>query len=280
MDYNYPTDTLTSPVLSTYYSQWETESAEAWQNITYNMGVINETYNNGIAPVMETVIRTNDNITYFDLVQRWNWTVNTTNTKIKPVNYSNFHDLYQQTPLKYGFYCIYENVEDEYIVPDCQNISEVTEYHANLLTSAGIDFIVLDLTNGNTTKDADIINGWIKQIRPTQVLYEKWNELNIKYGNDTTPKICAWNPANGEQYQYYLDLYNKYPNMPYKYNNKLVYFVNINGGYPLNQTVYNLIESNGGRNNIGIQSMWTAQNESQYQGGLWTYIGFVIYTFF
>ena len=74
-------------------------------------------------------------------------------------------------------------------------------------------------------------------VKLTQILYQKWSELNIKYGDNIWLKICDLNPANGEQYKYYLELYNRY-----KYNDKLIYFVNIYNRYPLNETVYDLIK--------------------------------------
>eukprot|EP01084_Bolivina_argentea_P027013 50206_1 len=271
IDYTNPMITLNEPVLSTYYSVWQAFGASAWQNITHNMKILNDTSNNGIAPTIETVIRSNDNITLFDLVQKWNWTLNTTNPNIKPVNQLAIYLAFHQTPSEYGFYCIYENAENEYLLPDCPNITDVTTYHANLLSTAGIDFIVLDLTNGDETKQQNPYQ-YITQIRPTQVLYEKWNELNIKYGNNTTPKICVWNPCNGQQYEYYLDLYNKYPNMVYHYNNKLTYFIILDPPFPFNQTVYNLIEFNDGRNNIQIQPMETQRSQSLYDNGFWTYL--------
>ena len=280
---------LTEPILSTYYSVWQTQEAQAWQNITYNMKIMDRDHDlvNVSAPTMEQVIRTADNITIYDLVKKWsNITNSTKNSLLRPVNISNNNvkRYYQETPLKFGFYCLYENDENEYLIPNCTNVSQIVEYHANLLQSSGFDFIVLDLTNGDESKDQNI-QTYINQIRPTQVLYQKWYQLNQRLMNQTStncttkynnilPKISVWNPTHGTQYKYYLDLYNKYSDIVYQYqNNKLIYFVNINHNFPLNKTIYNAIENNNGKNNIQIQKMWYAINDTEYDKGLWTYVG-------
>ena len=72
-------------------------------------------------------------ITYFHLVQPWNSTLNTRNKNIKPVNITIFYDLYKQTPLKYGFHCIYQNANNEYYALNCKNVTNITRYDANLL---------------------------------------------------------------------------------------------------------------------------------------------------
>ena len=72
---------------------------------------------------------------------------------------------------KYGFHCIYQHANNEYYALNCKNVTNVTRYHANLLSQAGIDFIVFELTNCDSSKEENIINGYIRQIRPTQLLY-------------------------------------------------------------------------------------------------------------
>ena len=55
---------LESPVVSTYYTTINTFDAQTWQNITYNL-------KGATAPNFETVIRTNANVSIYDLRQKW-----------------------------------------------------------------------------------------------------------------------------------------------------------------------------------------------------------------
>eukprot|EP01084_Bolivina_argentea_P016301 30521_1 len=255
---------LQFPRVSTYYSVWETWVGQAWQNITYNMKQLNMKGN--YAPNIETLLQSNNTLTIYDLLQQWKWTINSTNSSIKLVSVNNIEWYYwQQRPYPLDYYCIYED-NNRNILPNCTNISKTLREHAYMLQSSGVDFIVLDLTN-----DINGINdSWAYsfQIQPTQILYQYWS--NFRKNNTDTPEIVVWNPANGIEWQDYLNIYNKYSDLVYQYNNKMIYFVMSHT--EMNNTVIDLIESNGNKNNVKVMKMWVAGDESVYKTGQWTYM--------
>eukprot|EP01084_Bolivina_argentea_P212748 361572_1 len=209
-----------------------------------------------------------------DLIDVWSWTINAslTNSSIKPV-YPTSLKFYHQLPDPLGYYCIYNDPKNSFGIPNCSNITETLTEHAYMLTSSGIDFVVLDLTNH--WLGSNDYYSWIWQIRPTQVLYETWNSFH-KNGTNT-PRIAAWNPTNGTQYLNYLELYNKYPNMLYNAElvdgsgSKYLYFVNPRGG-GVNQSIIDYIEYNNGSNNIIVIQAFVTNNISKYSDGFWTYM--------
>jgi len=104
-----------------------------------------------------------------------------------------------------GFYCIYRKRSTENVsscgLPDCPNITQTLRRHADLLTGAGVDFIVADSTNIQTTgAAADAL-----QLRPWEVLGEEW--LALRQQGVTTPKIAIWQnlqDADGNLWQSYV----------------------------------------------------------------------------
>lgn len=89
-----------------------------------------------------------------------------------------------------GFYCIYRKRDSENTsscgLPDCPNITQTLTRHANMLTTAGVDFIVADSTNIQSQgAAADAL-----QLRPWDVVGEEW--LALRKQGIPTPKISIW----------------------------------------------------------------------------------------
>lgn len=77
-------------------------------------------------------------------------------------------DIYNAQP-ELGFYCLYRARPGDPSppVPDCANITRTAKAHAELLVSAGFDYVAVDITNWPTTD----VNGPtdIAVLRPTEV---------------------------------------------------------------------------------------------------------------
>ena len=127
-----------------------------------------------------------------------------------------------------GFYCIvharaegdlHYNPQHEgaYLdrtdVPDCAGYQDTLRRHAQQLTAAGVDFVVLDATNlVQYDAYADAI-----QLRPLEVILEEWAALRAQ--GTPTPDVATWQrfpydlgPGARDRatdlYTYALDLYN------------------------------------------------------------------------
>jgi hypothetical protein len=89
-----------------------------------------------------------------------------------------------------GFYCIYRKRDSEKVsscgLPDCPNITQTLTRHAKMLTDVGVDYIVADSTNIQTTSStADAL-----QLRPWDVVGEEW--LALRKQGLKTPAIAIW----------------------------------------------------------------------------------------
>jgi hypothetical protein len=89
-----------------------------------------------------------------------------------------------------------------------------------------------------------------------------------------TPAIAIWNciPSGATLFQYFLDrLYNNATYQPLMANDpisgKMLFFVPDNP----DPTITAVIESNGGRNNIVVVSMWAQFNPSEFSRGKWAF---------
>eukprot|EP01084_Bolivina_argentea_P095362 171472_1 len=267
--------TLSTPIMSTYYSTISNYNAQAMQNTSYDMKMMG--YKNTIPPNIETSIRSASNISIYDLNKQWAWTVQESkiNSSIKSVEQSS--SFYQERPSQFGYYCLYYKRANETYgaIPDCPNVTNILTEHAKMLQSSGIDFMALDDTNlDNAPYD---VSDDVMQLRPAEIIYETWNNLRNKSGTNT-PDVVTWNKANGVEWKSYLNLYEQYPNMVFQVNdpndgNKLkkVFFVPANKD--LNQTVVNMIANNNGKNDILVQGMWGGggMNESLILNGTWTF---------
>ena len=87
-------------------------------------------------------------------------------------------------------------------MPECANISTTLANNAQLLSSAGVDYIYVDLTNHCTrTNSEDTMYR-----RPFEVIFEEWHKLRTQ--GKHTPQIVAWNKmdAHGQCNMIILDV--------------------------------------------------------------------------
>lgn len=167
-----------------------------------------------------------------------------------------------------GFYCLYRSRPgQEAPVPDCANASATAAAHAAMLTSTGIDYVAVDVTNWPTADVGGATD--VSVLRPTEVLFEEWASLRAV--GMPTPSIAVWpcSPAGGTTWTYLLDtLYNNatYDNLIWRFNGKKAVFV------PYTQTCFDAgtvsaIEANGGRNDVVVIPMWALFGDGG--GGPW-----------
>ena len=158
---------------------------------------------------------------------------------------------------KLGFYCLYRARAGETgWVPDCPDIEATAARHAEQLVAAGVDFIVIDATNlTGLDRASDLL-----QLRPTEVLFEEWKKLRA--AGKKTPQIAVWNAidAGALQWRKFLDLYDD-PSldglvMHDKKTGKKVFFV-VDSSRAPDPTTLAAITSDGGKNDIVVQRMWT-----------------------
>ena len=166
-----------------------------------------------------------------------------------------------------GFYCLFRPRPGQapYPEPDaiapCPNISEVAAKHADLLWSAGVDFVFVDLTNiPFYSPFADVLG-----VRPAEVLAEEWRALRDK--GVMTPQIAVWVPmppkpagAAWTWEEVFAGLYDapEYDDLILrdKVSGKKVLFAVENGGFPMDSGAVAAAESNGGKNDVMVVPMW------------------------
>ncbi|CAE8709317.1 unnamed protein product [Polarella glacialis] len=112
-----------------------------------------------------------------------------------------------------------------------QNISCTAEAHAQMLVSAGFDYVALGHTNWPVVN----MNTDVFILRATEVLFEEWKALGSR--GIATPAIAVWPvspklPAGSNStWQCLLDhLYNNplYEELVYKQDGKKVVFISYN----------------------------------------------------
>eukprot|EP01084_Bolivina_argentea_P215971 366804_1 len=255
---------LTSPNVGLYYSTIQYYMAKNYQNITANMQYLNMS---GETPNFETVIRSFDNTTIYDLNEKWKFTITSNDPNIKPVPQTKSY--YMNKPLKYGYYCLYTNKPNEYREPNCDNVTTIITQHLKMFESAGLTFFVPDNTNLNGGYSDT--QSYVLQIRPNQIILETLSKLNISV------KFAMWNQASGVQWKINLEYYTNYSDVIYsainlnKKNNPLqkVYFINNNINF--NQTIVELIETDNGKNDIQVIFMWAELSLQELNNGTWNY---------
>lgn len=164
-----------------------------------------------------------------------------------------------------GFYCIYRkrSNESEGCLPDCPNITGTLTRHANMLTGAGVDFVVADSTNFFITgDDADCF-----QLRPFEVLAEEW--LNLRMAGVSTPRIAIWQniqDPSGDLWEAYLSTYEnpEYEDLIFKdeATGRKVFFATANP----DPTIVAKLEAM----NYAVVSMW-AEHMDAFEAGEWTF---------
>ena len=182
-------------------------------------------------------------------------------------------DIYNVQP-GLGYYCLYRSRPGQApAAPDCDNTYETAAAHAAMLVAAGIDYVAIDVTNWPM---ADVGGSTdVSVLRPTEVLFEEWAKVRAAGGQ--TPAIAVWpcSPAGGTTWKYLVDeLYNNetYQDLVYKQDGKKVVFVPHAGSNCYDYAEAQLIENNGGRNDIRVIPMWALFGDgggAAWDQGVW-----------
>lgn len=168
--------------------------------------------------------------------------------------------FYYQAKPKLGFYCVYRARPGETgHIPDCPDIEKTLTTHAAQLVAAGVDHVVIDATNLSGLDRA----GDLLQLRPTEVLFEEWAKLRAK--GIKTPQIAVWHavPKGSTQWTGYQKIYSNpaYESLVMrdkKSGKKVFFYVDPPdaGRFP-DATILASLASNGGKNDVVLQAMWT-----------------------
>ena len=109
------------------YEGWHGFAADAMRTVSERFG--------GPQLVVEQVLRSNGALRLSDMLDKYN------------LSHSADGFVYHVTP-QLGFYCLYRARPGETgLIPDCVNISGVTEQQAGWLSDALVDYVVVDNTN-------------------------------------------------------------------------------------------------------------------------------------
>lgn len=129
-----------------------------------------------------------------------------------------------------GYYC-YENGP-----PDWPNWDAVIRGHAEMLKAAGVDFIILDISNWASTGKFDSKRAIMD---PLQRLLQIWKSV------DGAPKIVQWTPltAGGNMFDFVQDELDRpeYQDLRFIYEDNPLALVVSNGdlgGYPIDPSAY------------------------------------------
>lgn len=221
-----------------FYLVWHAPAATAMRTIA----------SKGSSPLtVEDVIRSDGAAQLSDVLDKWGVA-------------GDAMSFYYNARPKLGFYCIYRaRTGEPGVVPDCPNIETTLATHAQQLIDAGIDHVVIDATNLTGLDSA----GQVLQLRPTEVLFEEWAKLRA--AGKKTPQIAVWHaiPSGSTQWTGYQKLYSdpKYDGLVLhdEKSGKKVFFVvdPPDAGRVPDPTVLASIASNGGKNDVVVQKMWT-----------------------
>lgn len=102
---------------------------------------------------IEDVIRSNGNVTLYEMLNKYG---------LQPAADNFYYQARPQTDVNRGFYCIYKRRDNETgYIPDCTNITTTLSRHAQQLSAAGVDYLVVDATNLPTLdRESDVIQVW------------------------------------------------------------------------------------------------------------------------
>jgi hypothetical protein len=251
-DRSYPTvqsPSGSSPIVGVLY--------EGWHVYATNASNIVESITGSPALTVEDVIRSNGTLSLSDIWDKYNITSDQTQSF-----------FWHTTPVL-GKYCLYRKRWNESvgILPDCANIQETVLQHALWFNNAGVDFLTADGTNLCTPSDfADAI-----QTRPMEVLFEEFSRLRGQ--GIRTPAIAAWQRlvSGCTLHSQILDIYNNatFDSIVYRdpASGKKVFFVPDSP----DQSLIEIVESNGGRNDILVQEMWALFANGTYDSGRWAF---------
>ena len=186
-------------------------------------------------------------------------------------------DIYNVQP-ELGFYCLYRARPGQVApIPDCPNITATARAHADMLVSAGVDYVAVDVTNWPKVDVGGSTD--IAVLRPLEVLVEEWRALRA--AGVATPQIAAWpcSPAgvSNMTWQYILDtIYNNPLNadLVYTQAGKQVMFVPYAGANCYDAGARAAIASNGGRDNVAAIPMWALFGDGGgdvWRQGVWAF---------
>ena len=95
-------------------------------------------------------------------------------------------NYFQHTPAL-GFYCMYRrHPGEQYLLPDCPNITETAQAHVAMLGRAGVDVLLFDNTNDGTEIGKNK-NALATNKRPVETVFEEFAELRAK--GWSTPQV-------------------------------------------------------------------------------------------
>lgn len=244
-------------ILGVYYTTYQQETAQLYQNISKASGRPPVTFDN--------VLSSNGTLQFQDSL--WKYYPNLTSPAWEGLS------IFSQTPAL-GMYCYYRKRSNESFgeIPDCPEASHVLQSHAALMTSAGFEFIAPDATNWDEDP-RNISNGAdLHQLRPTEIIAEEW--ANMRLSGSATPQLSTYDRVNvgGVLYQWYLseffnnetllnlDMIFKNRNTERVPGNDKVYII---ADEPtLDYQIVRSIQDNEGRRDIVTPIMWSAPDAS------------------
>jgi hypothetical protein len=244
-------------ILGVYYTTYQQSTAQLYQNISRITGKPPITIN--------AVLSSNGTLQFKDSL--WKYYPNLTSP--------NWEDLsvFSQTPAL-GMYCYYRKRSNESVgeIADCPEASHVLQAHAELLTSAGFEFIAPDATNWDGDP-RNISNGAdLNQLRPTEIIAEEWT--NMRLNGTATPQLSTYDQVilGGVLYEWYLS---EFFNNETLLNLDLIFRNRNTERVPGTDKVYIIadeptldysavrsIQANGGRRDIVTPIMWSAPDAS------------------
>jgi hypothetical protein len=169
------------------------------------------------------------------------------------------------------------------VLPDCPNTTQTLTAHAHMMTTAGIDFITLDITNCGSmpseNQGCDLTN-----VRPAEVIYEAFAALRA--AGIQTPDLSIWNRIDGQSTLWSTFLARLYNNASYDKLHLRQRDTNLRTFFTVwklwnapseqaNVSVLHLLETNEGRMDVVTQPMWETTEDyipPWYAGGIWTYM--------
>lgn len=237
------------------------------QPLNRSAGILYEVWHTPAAQLMQNVTAQHGRQLTTELVIRSNGTLNLNDVYLP---YGINGDIWNVQP-QLGFYCLYRRRPGDPSppVPDCLNITQTATAHAALLSSAGFDYVSIDVTNWPMADSGGSTD--VSVLRPTEVLFEEWAALRA--AGTATPAIAVWpcSPANSTTWQYLLQhIYNNdtLGSLVYTQGGKKVVFL------PDTPACYDadteaLIRNNFGRNDVTTIRMWALFSPQTYSQGVW-----------
>lgn len=230
----------TLPRVGMFYATWHAYAFHSQQTVKQNGGSL---------ITIEDLIRSNHRLKINDILEKY---------------HANSQLFYYHTEPLSGIYCIYRKRPGESgHVPDCPNITSTLTRHARQITEAGVDFILVDLTNiGKMNAQADTL-----EYRPLEVLCEEWKKLREQ--GIVTPDIAAWLPLSPGDNSWRTAFTNVYMNSSYddlilRHNGRKV--IHAVASHDLDSGYVSQLESHG----ITVVRNWANLPTTKYsQGGYW-----------